>query len=105
MSAAAQARTWSRPPLIADSRLRWAVLGAVIAYLLLASASIDVNWARVRDGIGRAGTFIGGFLQPDFTSRGDDILQGMIESLTMTVTATVVGVLISVCLLYTSRCV
>ena len=40
--------------------------------------------------------FIEGFLVPDFTSRWEDILVGMEESLTMTVTSTVVGVLISI---------
>jgi len=40
--------------------------------------------------------FIQGLLQPDFTSRWEDISQGLVESLTMTVTATVVGVLISI---------
>ena len=40
--------------------------------------------------------FIEGFLVPDFTSRWEDILVGMEESMTMTVTSTVVGVLISI---------
>lgn len=40
--------------------------------------------------------FIQVFLQPDFTLRWEDISQGLVESLTMTVTATVVGVLISI---------
>jgi hypothetical protein len=55
-----------------------------------------VNWARVAAGWERGLRFIAGFLQPDFTSRWTDIQRGLIESLTMTLTSTVVGVAISV---------
>jgi phosphonate transport system permease protein len=69
--------------------------GAVI-YLILAIRSVEVNWVRVYDGLERGWRFVQGFLVPDFTSRWSDISQGLVESLTMTVTATVVGILISV---------
>jgi len=39
---------------------------------------------------------VAGFLVPDFTSRWRDISMGLVESLTMTLTATVVGIIISV---------
>jgi phosphonate transport system permease protein len=94
--AAAARRTWRRPPLIADPRLRWLVYGAALLYLLLATSTVEVNWARVWDGLGRGWAFVQGFFRPDFTTRGAAILQGMIESLTMTVTATVAGILVSV---------
>lgn len=94
--AAATGRTWRRPPLIADPRLRWLVWGGAVLYLLLATSTVEVNWARVWDGLGRGWAFVQSFFRPDFTTRGADILQGMIESLTMTVTATVAGILVSV---------
>jgi phosphonate transport system permease protein len=94
--AAADRRTWRRPPLIADPRLRWLVYGAALLYLLLATSTVEVDWARVWDGLGRGWAFVQSFFRPDFTTRGADILQGMIESLTMTVTATVAGILVSV---------
>jgi phosphonate transport system permease protein len=43
-----------------------------------------------------AARLLTGLPQPDFTSRWGDIAQGMQESLTMTVTSTVVGILISI---------
>jgi phosphonate transport system permease protein len=90
-------RRWKRPPiLIHDRRWRWAIYGGGLLYLIAASASIDVNWLRVYDGLDRGWRFVQGFLAPDFTSRWSDIQQGLIESLTMTVTSTVVGILISV---------
>jgi phosphonate transport system permease protein len=94
--AAAARRTWRRPPLIVDPRLRWLVYGAALLYLLLATSTVEVNWVRVWDGLGRGWAFVQSFFRPDFTTRGADILQGMIESLTMTVTATVAGILVSV---------
>ncbi len=89
-------RRWHPPPLIADARLRWALLLAAVAYLVVGIGTVEVNWARVSEGLGRGARFLSGFLIPDFTSRWTDILQGMTESLTMTVTATVAGIALSV---------
>lgn len=97
MAETAHPRQWKRPPvLIRDPRWRVAIYGGGVIYLILAIASVDVNWTRVYEGLERGWRFIQGFLAPDFTSRWSDISQGLVESLTMTVTATVVGVLISV---------
>lgn len=90
------ARSWTPPRLIEATWVRWAVALGVAAYLALAFASIDVNWARMSDGMGRAGRLFEGFLTPNFTARWSDIQHGMIESLTMTVTATVAGVALAI---------
>lgn len=89
-------RRWRPPPLIADARLRWGLALAALAYLAVGVDTIDVNWARVSEGLVRGTRFLSGFLAPDFTSRWSDIQQGMIESLTMTVTSTVAGIALSV---------
>lgn len=75
---------------------RWLVYGGLITYLLAAVSTVEVNWLRVYEGLDRGWRFLQGFLAPDFTSRADDIMAGLQESLTMTVCATVVGILISV---------
>jgi len=93
---AAAARTWRPPRLIEDSRLRWAITIGVIIYLVLAFVTVEVNWARISEGFGRAMRLFAGFLQPDFVTRWPDIATGMVESLTMTVTATVAGILLSI---------
>jgi len=90
------AATWRPPRLIEATWLRWTMALTVAAYLALAFASIEVNWARVAEGIIRAGRLFEGFLSPTFTGRWGDIQQGMVESLTMTVTATVAGVILAV---------
>jgi len=88
---------WKRPPqIIRDRRWRIAVQIGIVVYLVLAIGTVEVNWTRVYEGLERGQRFILGFLQPDFTSRWRDISNGLIESLTMTLTSTVVGVAISV---------
>ncbi len=88
--------SWRRPPLIADPRLRWALIIGALIYLTLGIGSLEVNWTRAADGWERGLRFLSGFLSPDFSSRWKDIQQGLIESLTMTLTSTLVGILLSV---------
>ncbi|HSH49725.1 MAG TPA: phosphonate ABC transporter, permease protein PhnE [Halomonas sp.] len=88
---------WRRPPtLIRDPRWRWALRVGALGYLVLALGALELDAARIAEGLERGAHFLRGFLQPDFTSRWRDIQQGLIESLTMTLTATVAGILLSV---------
>jgi len=88
---------WKRPPvLIRNTLVRRLVYSGFLVYIVLAISTVEVNWLRAYDGLERGLRFVQGFLVPDFVSRWGDIQQGMIESLTMTVTATVVGIVISV---------
>ena len=97
MSAPAYPLRWRRPPQLVKSRLwRWVLILGALTYLILALRGIEVNWTRVAVGMERGQRFVAGFLQPDFTTRWRDISTGLVESLTMTFTATVVGVLISI---------
>ena len=89
-------RRWRRPPLIRNPWLRWGLYLGGIAYLIAALSTLDVNWLRVIDGLSQGRRFIEGFLSPDFVTRSNDIWKGMEESLTMTVTSTIVGCLISI---------
>jgi phosphonate transport system permease protein len=90
------ARHWRPPPLITSPLLRYALgLGAAL-YLAAALGTVEVNWLRAYEGLERGWRFVQGFLQPNFTTRWRDISQGLLESLTMTVVSTVLGVLLSV---------
>lgn len=87
---------WRRQPMIRDPRLRWGLALGALVYLLLALSTIDVNWARVAEGASRGLNFLAAFTQPDFVSRHDDIIDGILESLTMTLTSTVIGVALAI---------
>ncbi len=97
MNASSYPTTWRRPPqIVKDGRWRIAIQLAILTYLILAFGTVEVNWSRVYDGLDRGQQFILGFLQPDFVSRWRDISQGLVESLTMTLTSTVIGLTISI---------
>lgn len=87
---------WRRPPFIEQPALRYALYFGAVLYLVIGLQSVEVNWVRVWDGLPRGWAFVSGFLSPDFVSRGGDIWQGIKESLTMTLTSTVIGVLLSI---------
>ncbi|UCZ56203.1 phosphonate ABC transporter, permease protein PhnE [Desulfurispirillum indicum] len=89
-------RTWQPKPFIANPWQRYGLYGGILLYLLLATASVDINWIRVYEGLERGLAFVASFARPDFSSRWGDIVDGMIESLTMTFTSTVIGVALSV---------
>jgi phosphonate transport system permease protein len=89
-------RTCSPPPLIRDARLRWLLWVGAAIYLAAALGTMDVNFARIAQGWERGQRFIGGFFPPDFNSRGDAIVEGVLESLWMAFTATVVGIVLAI---------
>jgi phosphonate transport system permease protein len=96
-AAAAARRQWRRPPVLIQSRLwRWVIYGGALIYLIAAFGTLEVNWQRVYEGLDRGARFAHGFLLPDFVTRAKDIWRGMVESVTMTLCSTVVGVLISI---------
>lgn len=96
MTAASARTVWRRPPFISSTWLRWALYIGAIAYLVMALGSMNINWTRLTEGLGRGWRFIEGFLHPNFTSRAEDIAIGLQESITMTVCATVAGIALSI---------
>lgn len=88
--------TWRKPPFIQRAWLRRLLWLGAIVYLVLALATLNVNWARVAEGLGRGWRFIQAFIQPDFVSRYGDIIQGFQESLTMALTSTALGLALAV---------
>jgi len=89
-------RIWTRPPIIPNPNLRWALIIGTIIYLIASFATIDVNWIRVYEGLERGKKFILAFSNPNFVDRWDEISYGMIESIIMAFSSTVVGVIISI---------
>ena len=88
--------SWRPPPRIASTSARRA-LGAIAAlYVALALFTVDVDLARVAEGLTRASDFFGGLLRPDFVTRWTDIRAGLVESFAMTLIATAAGFILSI---------
>jgi phosphonate transport system permease protein len=87
---------WRRPHFVKSPPLRWALIAGFVAYMIAAVMTIEVDWGRVYEGLDRGWAFILAFTSPDFMSRWSDIWAGLIESIVMTVAASVVGILISI---------
>ena len=96
MTQSASHRIWKRPPLIKNDRLRWALWVGAAIYIAFAFGTMEVNWGRVAEGTTRSYRFIMAFFPPDFVTRWDSIQDGILESLWMTITSTVVGIILSI---------
>lgn len=82
--------------MISSPLLRYGLLLGIAIYLMLAFASMEVDWGRVGEGATRGKRFLSAFFPPDFVSRWDSIIDGIMESLWMTVTSTVIGIALSI---------
>ncbi|MGB6861087.1 MAG: phosphonate ABC transporter, permease protein PhnE [Pseudolabrys sp.] len=96
VGAATAPRQWKKPPLIRSAWLRWALVVGAVVYLALVFQTTPVNWTRVWEGLPRGAAFLKAFFPPDFVSRWDEIVEGIAESLWMTVVSTVVGIALSI---------
>lgn len=88
--------SWKKPPFIKNPWLRRALWFGAAIYLALALGTLDVNWVRVAEGLPRGQKFLLAFFPPDFASRWDSIVDGILESIWMTVIATVAGIALSI---------
>lgn len=87
---------WTRPPMIESPSLRWGLRVGALAYLALAVAMLEVDVARIAQGLERGMNFFSGLLTPDFTSRWAIIRRGLIDSVVMTVVSTALGIVASI---------
>ena len=96
MSDVLSRRVWKRPPIISSPLLRWSLTVGAAIYLALALGTMEIDWGRAAEGATRGKRFVLAFFPPDFTSRWDSIADGILESLWMTVTSTVIGIILSI---------
>ncbi|MBO6824734.1 MAG: phosphonate ABC transporter, permease protein PhnE [Sneathiella sp.] len=89
-------KPWKKPHFIKNPVTRWGLIIGALVYISFATGSLEVNWSRVSEGLVRGWNFIAAFATPDFVSRGTDIRDGLIESVIMTITSTIVGIAISI---------
>ncbi|MBX2802670.1 MAG: phosphonate ABC transporter, permease protein PhnE [Myxococcales bacterium] len=89
-------RTWQPPRLIAHRGVRAVLAIAVAGYLAVVLGTLQIDVPRLLQGLTRGQQLLAGFTPPDFVTRSDAIVDGVLESLWMTVASTVVGVAVSV---------
>ncbi len=87
---------WTKPPVIESRSLRIGILVVVVVYTLTAVRSFEINPERILRGVERGYQMLTAFLQPDFLARRSHIITGILESVSMTATATLLGVILSV---------
>ncbi len=87
--------SWRKPPFIASPVLRYGLAALVIAYLVWSVSSLPFDWARISDGLTRAGRIFSGAFPPSF-ARSGLLIDGFLESLKIALIATAGGVLLSV---------
>ncbi|MFV2032720.1 MAG: phosphonate ABC transporter, permease protein PhnE [Gammaproteobacteria bacterium] len=96
MNQLATRRRWKRPPFIKSPLLRWGLWFGTAIYLALALGTMEIDWARAAEGVTRSRRFVMAFFPPDFISRWDSIQDGILESVWMAITSTVVGIILSI---------
>ncbi len=89
------ARRWRKPPRVSNRWLRYGLWLAVVGYLVWAIAGLEISWTRVAQGSERALRLWHGFITPSLGRSADDVWEGLIESLAMTMIATAFGVALS----------
>ena len=87
--------TWRPPRLIANPLWRHGLLALAIAYVVWSVGTLEVDIARVSQGLPRAANMIAHMFPPDF-SRWELLVRGMVESLQMALAASVFGMVLAV---------
>lgn len=93
-------RTWSKPRRIKSPLLRYLLFALIILYVVYGIRAFEINPERIALGLSRAGKMFGSFIRPDFLARKNYIIQGILESMAMTVVATLAGVVLSLPLVF-----
>lgn len=87
---------WKKKSFIENPWLRYGFYALIIAYLIYAFGTLSLDFDRVLRGIPRAQQIFASAFPPNFAARGWLIVTGFIESIQITVLATILGVLLSI---------
>ena len=88
--------TWRRPPFIENPLFRYGSVVLALAYLVWSLGfSIEVDMARVIQGLDRAGNMFARMVPPDF-SRWELLYRGITESVLIAFAASFVGMIVAV---------
>lgn len=90
-------RDWQRPTAFYNHYVKWAVYVAIVVFLAWSVWDMRISVARVLQGWDSAVGLVAGMFPPEVTpSKLDLLIEGMVESVAMSVVATIAGVLVSI---------
>ena len=87
---------WKRPHFIKRAWLRWLLIVGFALYLAIAFGTMDVDWQRAWEGLPRGKRFIEAFFPPNFADNRGVVFDGIMESIWMAISATILGIILSV---------
>ena len=86
---------WRPPKLIANPVYRHGLTVMVIAYLVWSVGTLEVDWSRILQGVGRAGDIFARMFPPDF-ARWQLLVRGVTESVQMALAASFFGMILAI---------
>jgi phosphonate transport system permease protein len=87
--------TWRPPKLIANPLYRYGLMALALAYLVWSLGTLNIDWARVGDGLPRAADMFARMWPPDF-SRWGLLVRGVEESVEMALAASFFGMILAI---------
>lgn len=88
--------TWKKKNAIENPWLRYSLLLVVLVYLYISGSGIEINSERIAMGMSRVNLLFSGFFHPDFQSRYKYIVQGILESLAMTLVSSAISMVLAI---------
>ncbi len=88
--------TWERPTVFYNDAVKWLVYGLLVAFVLWSAWEMRVSADRILAGTEGAIGLVTAMVPPDFTPDARmRIWNGMVESVSMAIVATIIGVVLS----------
>ena len=86
---------WNRIRIISSPLIRYGLILLAIGYFIWSTQTIEIDWARVKNGVPRAANMLARMFPPDF-SRWQLLVRGLLESVQMAFAASFVGMILAI---------
>jgi len=89
--------TWERPTVFYNKYVKWGLYAIIVLFVVWSTWDIRISAARFGQGLVAAGELLENMVPPELTPRKRELLvTGMVESINMSIVATVLGILVSI---------
>ncbi len=86
---------WHRIRIISHPLVRYGLIFLAIGYFIWSTHTIEIDWARVQNGVPRAVNMFARMFPPDF-SRWQLLARGILESVQMAFAASLIGMILAI---------